>query len=1101
MLPQWTVPTNYELLRTSEQSAVDIPLPLVSIVGVTTKVISGELPSGLRLENNRIVGRPFEVARETQKTFVIRASTNEGVSDRTFKIVVEGSDNPQWITPAGRLPVGPNNVYFILDSSIIDFQLLASDTDLPAGDVLKYYIADGDGELPPGIQLTEDGRIVGVVDPILALDISADLGGYDTAVYGNFPFDFSVVSDSGLDSFYYDTTLYDYSVPTRVPKKLNRLYEFVVTVTDNVSFTKRNFQIYVVGDDFTRADNTIMKAADGVFTADITYIRNPIWLTPADLGMRRANNFITVYLDTLNPPYVSGEVLYFLETINDDGSLSVLPPGLTLDSYTGELAGIVPYQPAITKEYKFTVRASRFNELSKVVTVFGTYNYDVLSGNKTFRIAKLPIGLEDGLDDLNNLVNQEIVIENKYYTVESVDGSNKDYDSITLKTALEATGVASPLAISKSASGNDYFFVRTLSDADRAFYTKKNLTFSDTETYRIENIYPYVEWKVYVNDSSSSIELNTDIVPITGTYAESLANFLSITENPAYVTIVEGTTGVIEISLTIPSTAQNRNSNFIKSLFNTADSSQLFVDQLGQDDRIQLDVPLNRTLDVNRQLSLGTYRGSFFTKTFSKSEVDVASKNKTFTIRLLGEVDSTITWLTNKDLGILNANRISTLSVKAVTSVPDTIVKYNIVAGKLPPGLVLKTDGEIVGKVPVNGTADTPGLTFFDTGKTTFDGATTTLDRVYKFTILARDRFGFSAVTREFTLTIGDLDNLTYSNIYMKPFLKSFQKQSFLNLINDSKIIDPRLIYRPSDPNFGVQRDLKSLVYAGIETADISTFVSASAKNHKRKRFYLGDVKTAVAKNEGSNEIVYEVVYIDLIDPAKPKVGKTAVDFKIINNSGKITADSVKLEANDDLFASRNETVSINVPTPDGLSVNITLFSEDLSIVLRDGEFINYNANGSVSIILRNGRVIPVSSSIANTESLPNSWRFRPTTNTITADSNAVKISQKNDIKKYISNIDNMRSRIKETGSSSRDFLPLWMRTPQDGSLSELDYVLAIPLVYCKPGTANTIKENILNSKFNFTSIDYDIDRYIIDTTTGNSNEQYILFANYQFNV
>lgn len=1101
MLPQWTVPTNYELLRINELSAVDVPLPLVSNIGVTTKVISGELPSGLRLENNRIVGRSFEVARETLKTFVIRASTDEGVSDRTFKIVVEGPDNPLWITEEGRLPVGPNGVYFILDSSIIDFQLLASDTDLPAGDKLKYYIADGDGELPPGIQLTEDGRLVGVVDPILSLDVEAAAGGYDTGVYGTFPFDFSVVSDSGLDSFFYDTTLYDFSVPTRAPKKLNRLYEFVVTVTDNVSFTKRNFQIYVVGDDFTRADNTIMKAADGVFTADITYIRNPIWLTPADLGMRRANNFITVYLDTLNPPYVTGEVLYFLESVNDDGSLSVLPPGLTLDSYTGELAGIVPYQPAVTKEYKFTVTASRFNQLSGVVTVFGTYNYDVLAGNKTFRIAKLPTGLEDGLDDLQNLVDKELVIENKYYTVESVDSSNREYDSITLTTALEATGAAMPLAISKSTFNDDYFFVRTLSESDRAFYTNKKLNFSDTESYKIENIYPYIEWKIYINNNLSFIELNNDVVPNVGTFTDSLQAILSTNGYPAYINLVNGVNGIIEITMIIPSTAQNRNSNFIKSMFHTPDSSEVFADQVRQDDRIQLDVPLNRTLDVDRQLSLGTYIGSFFTKTFSKNEIDVASKSKTFTIRLLGEVDSTITWITNNNLGTLNANRISTLSVKAVTSVPDTVVKYNLVAGKLPPGLLLKTDGEIVGKVPVNGTADIPGLTFFDTGNTTFDGVTTTLDRVYKFTILARDRFGFSATTREFTLTIGDLDNLTYSNIYMKPFLKLPQKQSFLNLVNDSKIIDPRLIYRPSDPNFGVQRELKSLVYAGIETADISTFVSAAAKNHKRKRYYLGDVKTAVAKREGSNEIVYEVVYIDLIDPAKPKSGRTAVDFKIINTSGKITADSVKLEAKDDIFASQDGTITISVPTPDGSSVNITLFSEDLTIVLRDGEFIDYNANGSLSIILRNGRVIPVSSSIANTGSLPNSWRFRPKNNTITADSNAVQVSQKNDVKKYISNIDNMRDRIKATGVSSRDFLPLWMRTAQNGSLSELDYVLAIPLVYCKPGTSETIRENILNSGFNFTSIDYDIDRYIIDTTTGNSNEQYILFANYQFNV
>ena len=40
-----------------------------------------------------------------------------------------------------------------------------------------------------------------------------------------------------------------------------------------------------------------------------------------------------------------------------------------------------------------------------------------------------------------------------------------------------------------------------------------------------------------------------------------------------------------------------------------------------------------------------------------------------------------------------------------------------------------------------------------------------------------------------------------------------------------------------------------------------------------------------------------------------------------------------------------------------------------------------------------------------------------------------------------------------------------------------------------------------LATNFKFNDIDFDIDRYIIDSSTGNSNEQYIVFANYQYNV
>lgn len=1095
--PSWTVDNNYSLGTFEERSRVDIEIPVVNVNGLTTELISGSLPPGLRIDKNRIKGTILEVDRDKNFIFVIRASLGSATLDRTFTMSVQGPDNPQWITPEGALDVGPNQSLFILDNSLIDYQLIAADTDLPAGDSLEFYIAEGDGELPPGISLTPDGRLFGIVDPLLALDASAGDGGYDTVVYGEYPFDFGIVSGSGLDTYFYDTKVYDFSIPTRVPKKINRNYEFVVTVADNVSFAKRRFSIYVVGDDFLRADNTIMKAANGVFKADNTYSRVPLWLTPSNLGVKRANNYITIFLDVLDTYTLAGDILFFLEPINpgvyklkttgeiiENGSWeignqlpyfpatqyqatspldfevihpeskSVVPPGVTLDSETGELAGIVPYQPAVTREYRFTVRADRFDIGQGFVKVFGTYNAEVFSGNTRVRLAKLPRGTQDGIDDLQALIGKEIPIEQRYYTVKNVYGASEFWDEIELDRPLEPTPVATPIVIKKSATtSQDFLFVETLNDSDKRFYTGRQLRYSDNEYYPMRTIYPYIEYKVYAEDSAAGIELVTSIVgPIVGSAEETLEQFLTVGVNNAYVSSVSGINGITEFTLVIPATADNRNINFIKSLFHTVDSSAIIVQEISKFDRILLASPLARTYSAGTQLSFGTYVGGFFSITFPRAEVDIASKKKTFTIRLLGEVDSVITWLTDSDLGTLNANRISTLSVKAETTVPDAVLVYNLVAGKLPYGLSLKNDGEIIGKVPINGTLQSPGLTFFDTGTTTFDGSTTTLDRVYNFTVLARDRFGFSAVTREFTLVINDADNLTYSNIYMKPFLPLEQRQAFLNLMNNSKVIDPRVVYRPNDPNFGIQKDLRCLVFSGIETQNIDKFVSAAAKNHKRKRFLLGDVKTAIAKKEGTNDVIYEIVYVELKDPAKPLTGNTRTFFNTLNLSGKITADSIKYETLDDTF--------------------------------------------------KNNDVSP--------------WRFRPISNTVTADSDAVKVSQNRDSKKYISNIDNMRERIRSIevaeddstnriAATSRDFLPLWMRTAQGENLADLDYVLALPLVYCRPGNSEIIKDNIINymmtNNFSFTQLDFDIDRYIIDTTTGNSQEQYILFANYTFNV
>ena len=75
------------------------------------------------------------------------------------------------------------------------------------------------------------------------------------------------------------------------------------------------------------------------------------------------------------------------------------------------------------------------------------------------------------------------------------------------------------------------------------------------------------------------------------------------------------------------------------------------------------------------------------------------------------------------------------------------------------------------------------------------------------------------------------------------------------------------------------------------------------------------------------------------------------------------------------------------------------------------------------------------------------------------------------------------------------------MRTAQEGQLQELGYVSAIPLCYTIKGKSKIIKNAIDFQKFDFTQLNFDIDRYIIDNTTGNTKEQYLLFANYQFNI
>jgi len=1186
------------LTTLEERRPIELQLPVANNVYPRIEIISGTLPPGVKLEGTKLIGTPFEVDRDKISTFVLRAYYNGLIEDRTFKIIVTGPDDPQWITNKGQLPVGTNDAFYVLDNSLIDFQLTAVDPDLTAGDTLEYFIADGDGELPPGLELSSDGKITGIVEPLLALDQRAGLGGYDQQPYDYLLNDYAIKSSNGYGSFYYDTQDYDYSIATRLPKKLNRYYPFAVTVTDGDQFVRREFKIYLVGDDFLRADNTLMQTADGVFTADNTYLRNPVWLTPSDLGFKRANNYVTLYLDVIDTETLQGALSFSLQDFNDNGSLSELPPGLKIDSTSGEIIGRIPYQPAITESYKFTVRAQRFDVDTEQATIFGNFYEDTLLGKKSVKIFKLPRGLEDGVDDLNDLNKKTLLLGNKQYTVSNVDGSNPEYDELFLDSTLSPE--ISLILSQQGLVSNTSIFVNRLSEAEKTRYEGRSLNFSDTEQYNITRILPYLEYNVKNKDSSSllidpnRIEIKIGQQFIIGDWVSYQGAFYKLVDTDTndegasllYHTVqpqIDGTGAVItdangdpviDFDLTkwsliattpsgltenqnidiitrwlqieipegadirgiatyksniyvtkkipsdpttqwkirIPSTSYSRTIPNIKGFFINVSNNIDFRIIRDNEDRLEIDngenlnTGLKRPLSPGRNIGIALFQNDTFSKTVNitgEDEVDRPFTDKTFDIRIIGEIDSTIEFITPSNLGSLDANYISTLSIVATTTVPDTNLTYTLKSGRLPNGLRLNYTGEIIGRARQFTSNDGPGLTSFDGGDTIFDSlrpVATTFDREFVFVVEAKDRFGFSAVEQEFKLTINDKDDLRYSNIYVRPMLKNYQRDLFRTFTSNNQIFNINKIYRPDDPEFGIQSQIKMLIYAGIESRQIDAFVAAASKNHKRKSYKVGDFKIAEAKEPGSNNTVYEAIYLEIIDPAKPVVGQARKTFNI-NNKSKITTDSIQYATIDDVTNKGTGFQELPIYGRDTVKFVIPR-GDDLIIYTRDTTVPVDADNLDFEIEVRAGGLISIEIPITDSEP----FRFRPNTNTIKADSDAVRVSDFRDQKRYLVNIDNMRDEIKKVGQTEREYLPLWMRTPQANTFpQELDYVTAIPVCFCKPGEGQDILLNIKNAVntgvFDPRQIHFEFDRYIIDQTKNNGNEQYILFANYQFNV
>jgi hypothetical protein len=797
-----------------ERNTLEIPVLATSSSGaITYSLIAGRLPRGLRLTNNVIKGSPVEVRRFTDYRFVIRANDGVDIEDRTFSISVDGSDLPYWLTQQGFLRVGQNNAYFVLDNSYVEFQLEADDTDINAGDSLEYYLVPVGGELPPGLSLSRTGLISGFTDPVFAVDYSAvQTGSYDTAAFDILPLDRPEARSNGFDSFLYDNVTFDYNEPSRAPRRLSRFYTFIVAVSDGVNEVRRVFRIYVVTEEFLQADNSILQVDTNLFQADNTGDRVPLWITESNLGRFRADNYITIYLDVYDPVSLSGTITYFLLATNPDGSASVIPPGLVLDTITGELAGRVPYQAAITKTYQFTMQAVNF-----------------------------PSSLAD--------INYTIVGD-----------------------------------------------------------------WSSTRIYKENEAVRYLGF-VYI-----CLQENRNVVPADGT----------------------------------------------------------------------------------------TW------------ELGVATAEKTFTVDIIGEIESAIQWISPTDIGTIKPNQPSTINVLAESLLYGNKVVYELYSGSLPPGLSLLSTGIIQGKVKQFADSQGPGLTrFFDrdsslvdstgtvTFNTTFDGDTTSFGKKFIFKIKARDTAQFAENIKEFFIDVISSTEKTFANLYLKAFQTKDKRLNWYNFITNSNIFRSTDIYRYGDANFGIQTELKVLVFAGIESVGAVSYVQAMSQNHYRKNLKFGNVKYAVAKDLLTQEPIYEVVYVEVVD---------------------------ELEKN-------------------GTSISGTV---NLSNSINSKVLVSYDA--------------------------------------IKVDSNIPFASDSDHQRVFPNSIKNMRRRIRGVGERDREFLPLWMRSIQADSFVETGYVKALILCYVQPGKSEGVISRIKSSSFDFKSIDFTADRYVIDILDGEIEDKYLAF-------
>lgn len=1192
----WVTPSG-DLGTYSERIITEIPITAQSTIGIIKfSVIAGSLPSGLRLVDSTnfadntttafIKGSPVEVTKLATSRFVIRASDGDSIADKTFQIIVDGADEPTWVTSEGYLSVGIVDTHYVLDNSYVNFQLRATDSDITAGGTLTYRLLPNAGEFPPGLTLDSDGLISGFTDPIYATQYTGPTtGGYDTAPWDVIPLDFVKLASSGYDTYYYDNVTFDYAEIDTGPIRLSRDYTFSVEVSDGFYSATRLFRIYVVTDEY-------------LATLNIGVVRKPIWITKPYLGKYRANNYVTIPLDVYDPPSLSGTITYFLLNNNPDGSISQLPPGMDYDSMTGDIAGKIPYQSRVTKNYEFTMMAVNFPAtLSDSVIVstnmIAAANELIIADTTATRYqVELPANPVNGdrlyIVDSNNTfaINPITIISKTSATIENSDSLVANVSGTQVTLVYEAinnnwvfqfipfgyTGginnSPTPLIVSDyNASPGDLIRVNSANNSFNVNLPESppnNTKISILDTTGSLGLHPVI---ILPNIGDAIYNDTTLILDISGTYISFIYdattknwnieyNPVGCISDPANIgllptplynynvttydrVLVRLDTRDNPLSVTLP---PNPNDGFtvgILDVFGKCSTNHITIlpdsnDTIINDNALVLDIngsviilvynesdrnwvlqfipsntgsyglsstsikPSVLVNDINSNIAITsnligdwdpntTYnisdavRFSGFVyicliRNTNKYPLDtkywmsgVTSQPRTFSVDIIGEIESAIQWVTKPNLGTIKPNRPCTIALEAKNLLQSGNVSYSLNSGTLPAGLSLLPSGFIEGKVRQFQDANNNllGLTrFFDhdsslidsttsrSYNTTFDGNTTTFDKKHKFTVVARDSINFVEVPQTFELTVITDNETTFANLYTKAFLSQEQRLDWHGFITDANIFNSADLYRYGDVNFGIQSELKTLLFAGIETATAESYVQAMSRNHSTKQFLFGDIKTAVALDETTQQPLYEVVYVEMIDQ----------------------------------FEKNGTSISKILELPDNISSKV---------------MVSYDK--------------------------------------ITIDSDIPFVSDSDKQRVFPNSIKNMRKQIETTGTRDRTYLPLWMRSIQPNTNHEPGFTKALVLCYAKPGHSETIvskikaKTNtasrgnwspnayyqtgdtvkylsfyytcILNNSntkptseqywsrnFDFKLLDFTIDRYIIDTIDGVVEDKYLVF-------
>jgi len=458
------------------------------------------------------------------------------------------------------------------------------------------------------------------------------------------------------------------------------------------------------------------------------------------------------------------------------------------------------------------------------------------------------------------------VLDGSYieYQVEATDT-----DTATGQTLIyDIVSGSLPPGITMNTSGLIYGQVELTDDQRYNFYGDD----SSTKTLsRAENF----EFTVRVSDGSSTVEQDNSIfvytadfwrvdnsrITVDGTTYNSFPLVMSLsplrrpifTTSSALGSFRHDNQVVIKIDVTDPDALQGALSYSITS---GALPSGLSID--ANTGEIYGQLPTQSAVSTDYSFTIRAARTPL-------SGVTVYSE-RNFTMTVIGDIDVGVTFTTDANLGTVTAGIPSILAIEATAVDANRVLEYSVTTGSLPTGLTLSPTGNIIGLV------DKTEFTTVDDNAITFDTNTLSFDRKYTFTVTVSDQYQSVATTKEFSLTVNLPYAVEYGSMTAQGLVPGADRDLFYKLAQDPNINSVENIFRPEDSEFGMKSNPEMLLIAGLEHQTLATLKTQMEENHPVTSVYFRDIKTAVAKQNGT--VKYEVVYVEMEDDPLDKAVK-----------------------------------------------------------------------------------------------------------------------------------------------------------------------------------------------------------------------------------